>query len=98
MIKTKLEELPKSRVRLEVTIPEEEFAKYRQRAFLRLSAQTDIKGFRPGKAPKGLIEDKIGKDKIFQEALEILLPATFYEAIKKEKIRPVADPDIKIEK
>ncbi len=97
-MKTKIEKLPKSKVKLRIELSEDEFAKFRQRAFLRLSTQTDIKGFRPGKAPEDLIKNKIGKDKIFQEALEMCLPETYFAALKKEKITPVADPQVKIEK
>ena len=97
-MKTQLERLPNSRVKLKIELSEDEFAQYYQRVFLRLSSQTDVKGFRPGKAPEDLIRNKIGEDKIFQEALEMCLPATFFEAVKKEKLQPVADPDIKVEK
>ena len=85
-------------MKLRIELSEDKFAKFRQRAFLRLSTQTDVKGFRPGKAPEDLIKGKIGKDKIFQEALEMCLPETYFEALKKEKITPVVDPKIKIEK
>lgn len=97
-MKTKVEKLPKSQIKLKIELSEDEFSKFRQSAFLRLSSQADIKGFRPGKAPEDLQKDRIGKDKIFQEALEMCLPQTYFNALKENNITPVADPEIKIKK
>ena len=94
----KSEKLPNSQVKLQITLSTKEFAPFSEQAFLRLSDSTDLKGFRPGKAPQNLIRAKIGEDKIFQEALEICLPKTYFEAVKKEKLTPVSDPEIKIDK
>jgi len=86
-----------TKIKLTIEVSKKDWADFYQRAFLRLSSDVDIKGFRAGNAPKQLIEDRIGKDKIFQEALEMALPQTYLKALQKEKIKPVADPDIKIE-
>ena len=86
--------------KLRFSIPAEEVTQAVQRAFEAVRNEAVIPGFRKGKAPRPMIERKFGRT-IREEAFSRLLPEHYYEAIKKEGIRPIADPtfdDIKHEK
>jgi trigger factor len=95
---TKIEKLPKSKIKLTVTIPGKDVAPYYDKAIDKLGQSIEIKGFRPGKAPKNLLVERIGDSRIVTQALEYVLPETYSEAAKEKEISPVATPEIKIEK
>jgi trigger factor len=61
-----------------------------------MSKEAKIPGFRPGKAPKHIIEKNFGKAAIFQKALDDLLPKVYSDAIIKESIEPIGQPEINI--
>jgi trigger factor len=65
-------------------------------AYHRLVQQTDIPGFRKGKAPRAVLERYIGKDRLLEDALSKLLPQAYEKALKEEGLEPVANPDIEI--
>ncbi|MFA5197026.1 MAG: trigger factor [Patescibacteria group bacterium] len=62
----------------------------------RLSKNVKVAGFRPGKAPKHLIEREIGQERLNAEILDLIIPETYYEAITKENLNPVGPPEIKL--
>ncbi|MDD5692974.1 MAG: trigger factor [Patescibacteria group bacterium] len=62
----------------------------------RLSKNVKVAGFRPGKAPKHLIEKEIGQERLNAEILDLIIPETYYEAITKENLNPVGPPEIKL--
>lgn len=92
----KKEKLPNSRVKLTVSISPIAMGEYFASALERLAASLTLPGFRPGKIPLSLVEQKIGQEKINQEVLEIALPLTYQEAIKKEKLIPLEGPKVNI--
>mgnify|MGYP001016239347 CR=1 FL=1 len=61
-----------------------------------LAKSTKIAGFRPGKAPKELLERTIGQAKIEAEVLEKIIPESYYQAIVSEKINTVGPPKVKV--
>ncbi len=97
-MKHKLEKLPKSRVKIEVTLDSAEFQKYMDEAFKHLSSGVEIEGFRSGKAPRAILEKKIGRDRIFSHALEHAVPHSLAEVARIEKIQPVAEPKVAMKK
>ncbi|MFH1749639.1 MAG: trigger factor [bacterium] len=97
-MKHKIEKLPKSRVKIEITLVSDEFKKYMDEAFEHLSKGVEIEGFRAGKAPRAMLEKKIGKDRIFSHALEHAIPNSLAEVTSKEKIQPVAEPKVAMKK
>lgn len=97
-MESKIEELPKSKVKATIKLPYPEFKKYVDIAFKILSKDVDIKGFRSGKAPRRMLEEKIGKDRIFQEALEKAIPETLSKALAKEEYLALGTPKISMGK
>jgi len=98
-MKVKAEEkLTKSRIKLVIEINQKELEKFINQAYQEISQSLKIPGFRPGKAPKFLIEQEVGNEQIQQKILEIALPNTYYQAIKENKILPIGPPEIKLTK
>jgi trigger factor len=88
--------LPKSRIKLTVEVPAEETDKYFAKAYEKLAPSVEIKGFRPGQAPKLMVLESIGYGRYSQTALDIALPEVYYQAITEEKIIPVQPPAISV--
>ena len=97
-MKTTLEKLPKSKVKLTVEVPQEMIRIYFTRVYNKMAPLAEVKGFRPGKAPRHLTISAIGENKLTSEILNMALSETYGEAIKKEDILPIASPKINIKK
>lgn len=92
------EKLPKSQVKLTITVPVGELAPHLDAAAAKISQEVKIEGFRPGKAPRNLVETKVGAMAVLQEAVDAVVQATYPEAVAQEKLKDVGMPEIKIEK
>lgn len=84
----------KTKKKVTITISVEEMEEYLSEAANNLSKEMDIKGFRPGKAPREMIENSLGKEKFWQEASRIAVEKTYPEAIKKNNLFPISQPEI----
>ena len=78
---------------MRVEIPEERIANEVQNRLKSLSRTTKIQGFRPGKAPFKVVQQRYGKQ-VRQEVIGEVVQSTFYEAITQEKLRPAGHPHI----
>jgi len=96
-VKTKVEELPESRVRLEVEVPSEHVKHAVEHASSDLAASTKVPGFRKGKVPQKVLEARVGRDRIFSEAVESHIGGWFWNAAESASIRPVAEPKLDYE-
>lgn len=92
------EQLPKSQVKLTVSISVEELVPYLDRAAAKISKDLKIQGFRPGKAPRDMVEKKVGVMEVYKEALDEVVQKTLPQAVEKEALRIVGSPEISIEK
>lgn len=81
---------------LKVTIPSEEVKTLYQNLLQEQAKQANIKGFRQGKAPEELVENKIGKDKLDDLLLEKVIKKIYPEAVKKHDLRPIIPPKLKL--
>ena len=79
---------------LEVSATPEEVEKAFKTATQRIANQVSIPGFRKGKAPRQILENRIGKEAFVEEAFEVLVGRTYPEALKQDDINPVARPEI----
>ena len=96
-MKTKLESLPKSRVRLTITVPADIIAKHYEEATNRLIQHVEIKGFRKGKAPRLMAIEKVGNGAILNEMLELIIPDTYYKAVAEQQdLTPVSQPTVDV--
>lgn len=79
----------------EVTV--EEFDQALDQAFKKVSKDVQIPGFRKGKIPRGLFEKRFGVESLYQDAVDIVLPAAYTKAIDETGIFPIAQPEVDIE-
>lgn len=93
-----VEHLPKNTVKFTITVPLEELTPFLEDAALRISQETSIPGFRPGKADYEVVKQRVGEMKIYEEALEPLVRKTYVEALMGEKIESVGSPKIDVVK
>lgn len=98
MLEIKKETLPKSRIKLTVSVPPALMRGFFTSVYEKLSKNIEVKGFRPGKAPKNLTIMQIGEGRLNEEILNTALQETYGQALKQEKILPVAPPKINITK
>jgi trigger factor len=95
-MKTKVEELPESRVRLEVEVPEADVEHAFEHAASDLADSLRIPGFRQGKAPPQIVAARVGREALWQEALRSHLDGWFWSAAETSGIRPVASPEVEV--
>jgi trigger factor len=93
---TSVEPLEGNKVRLSVTVPSDEFEKAIDAAFRKLAHEVKIPGFRPGKAPRALLEARFGADVAREQALRDSLPEYYAQAVVSESIEPIARPEIDV--
>ncbi len=92
----KVDKIEKNRVSMEITVPAGEFQTAYDRAYKRISAQVNISGFRKGKAPKALVEARVGKEAIIEEAYEYVIPEAYKKALDESGIEPVDRPEVEV--
>jgi len=90
--------LDNSQIELTITVPPAEYQKHLEKAALRISEQTAIKGFRPGHVPFDIIKKEVGEMNVLQEALESIVQETFFKTIMEEKLDTIGMPNIAMEK
>jgi trigger factor len=90
---TQVEELPDNRVRLRVEVPQADLQHAVEHATSDLARSVKVPGFRKGKVPQQVLEARIGKERIFSEAVESHIGGWFLNAAATTRIRPVAAPE-----
>lgn len=95
-MKTEIEHLADNNVRLTITIPEDEFDASIDKAFKVLAKQVRLPGFRPGKAPRKILEKQIGYEAGRAQAINDSLPQYYVDAIEEVDLDPVDYPELKI--
>jgi len=93
-VKVSVETLPTSEAVLNVDFSWEELEKASDKAYRKLVQKVDIQGFRRGKAPRSLLERKLGKEYIYQEGLDDLMNQTYRDALKEHSLVPLTQPDL----
>jgi len=95
-MKVSTEPVENSQVALNIEMEPVEIDKYLDRAYNRLVKRVSVPGFRKGKVPRDILERHIGKDALFQEALEDLIPRAYKEALDEQKISPIDQPEFEL--
>ena len=93
---TSIEELEGNKVRLHVAIPAADFEQAIDAAFRKLAKEVKMPGFRPGKAPRRLLEARMGTEIARDQALRDSLPEYYAEAVVAEDVDVIAPPEIDI--
>jgi trigger factor len=97
-VKSTVEQLSPTRVRINVEVPFTELEPDFDRAFKQLAKQVRLPGFRPGKAPRKLLEARIGRGAVLEQVVNDALPGRYSEAVTSSDIRPLGQPEIEITK
>ena len=79
------ENLEKSQVKLTIEVGAEEFEKAVNKAYLQMRGKMNVPGFRPGKAPRKIIEGMYGAEVFYEEAVNIVLPDAYEAAVQEQK-------------
>jgi trigger factor len=88
---TKLEE---NKVRLDIEVTPDSVRQGVEAKIRELGQQVRVPGFRPGKAPRRVIENRLGRDYIYMEALQEQLPGWYSQAVVETDLRPIDQPEI----
>jgi trigger factor len=87
---------PKSSVVLEVEVPAEKLDRAVGEAVRALSKRTRVPGFRPGKAPRGVLEAVLGPGTVLDEAVDRLVQSSYRDALIEQAILPLTNADVEI--
>jgi len=82
---------------LDVEIEVEQVAVALDKAFKKVAAKANVPGFRKGKVPRNIFEARFGVESLYQDAIDILLPQAYTEAVEQTGIEPIDRPEVDVE-
>jgi trigger factor len=97
-LKSTVEQLSPTRVRINVEVPFDELKPSFDRAYRKLASQVRIPGFRPGKAPARVLESRLGRGVVLDEVVNEAIPAKYLEAVNGGEVRTLGRPEIEVTK
>ncbi|MEW5805458.1 MAG: trigger factor [Patescibacteria group bacterium] len=97
-MKSEFKNLPGSKISLKITLPQEEFKVFVDQALTELAAETELPGYRKGKAPKELVQQKLGEFAIYQKAAEKAIEKLYWQEVEKNNWEAITKPEIAITK
>ncbi len=83
-------------VTLNVEMEPEDEEPFINRSYRRLVGRVRIPGFRPGKAPRSILERHLGREALLQEALEFMVPETLDQVLKEENLQAFMEPELEV--
>lgn len=97
-MKSTAENLSPTRVRLSIEVPFAEIKPSLDAAYKKIGAQIRVPGFRPGKVPARIIDQRVGREAVLDEAVNEVVPRTYVEAAREHDVRALGQPDIEVTK
>ncbi|WP_165241643.1 trigger factor [Corynebacterium lizhenjunii] len=97
-MKTTVDKLSDTRVKLTVNVPFSELDKEIDQAYAAIAQQISIPGFRKGKAPRQLIDARVGRGPILEQVVNDMLPARYEQAVVENDIKAIGQPEVDITK
>ncbi|WP_018085826.1 trigger factor [Desulfurispora thermophila] len=95
-MKATAERIEKNTVVLEVEVEQSQFEQAVDRAYRKLVHKVSIPGFRKGKAPRVIFERFVGKEVLLNEAVELVVPDAYQQAVQDTGVEPVAPPELEV--
>ncbi|HEX7586429.1 MAG TPA: trigger factor, partial [Patescibacteria group bacterium] len=92
-----IKKLSKSRIEFKVSVPWAEWKKYLDQAAEEASKEIKIPGFRPGKAPRKMVAQKVGSTVLLNSAAEIAVQKSYIDYVTKEKLEVIGSPEIELQ-
>lgn len=90
------ENLPGSLIGVQIEVPSPEVDRAFDRVLTRLQQRVKIEGFRPGKAPRALVEARLGSGAVREEAIDLLVPEVVSQALREKSISAIDNPKVEI--
>ncbi|MDN8595854.1 trigger factor [Corynebacterium tuberculostearicum] len=97
-MKTTVDKLSDTRVKLTVNVPFAELDQEIDQAYAAIAQQVSIPGFRKGKAPRQLIDARFGRGPILEQVVNDMLPSRYEQAVKENDLKVIGQPDVDISK
>ena len=95
-MKTDLESLSPTRVKLTVELPFDELQPSFDKAYASIAKQVSVPGFRKGKVPARVIEQRFGRGAVLEEAINDAVPKAYEDALREKEIVPVGRPEVDV--
>jgi trigger factor len=95
-LKSTVEQLSPTRVRINVEVPFDELKPSFDRAYRKLAKQVRIPGFRPGKAPARVLESRLGRGVVLDEVVNEAIPAKYLEVVREGEVRALGQPEFAV--
>src|SRR4051812_17467333 len=96
-VKSAVETLNPTRVKLTVEVPFEELKPSLDAAYKKIAQQINIPGFRKGKVPAMVIDQRVGREAVIGEAVNEALPQLYFQALQENNIVPLSQPELEVE-
>jgi trigger factor len=96
-MKANWEKIEKNLGVLDVEVEAEQVAKALDKAFKKVVQKANVPGFRKGKVPRTIFEARFGIESLYQDAIDILLPEAYTNAVEETGIEPIDRPDVDVE-
>src|SRR5882762_3690572 len=97
-VKTDVEELSPTRVRLTIEVPFEELKPNLDRAYREVARQVRIPGFRPGRVPPRVIDARIGRGAVLEQAVNDAVPELYGKALEEHDVFALGQPEVEVTK
>ena len=95
-MKSTVENLSDTRVKLTVEIPFEDLQDSIQQAYKRIASQVNVPGFRRGKVPTRIIDQRFGRGVVLEEVVNAEVPKAYDEAVRSNELRPLGQPEVEV--
>jgi trigger factor len=95
-VKSSVEKLGPTQVKLTVEVPFEELTPAIDAAYRKIGRQVKVQGFRPGKVPARILDQRVGRGHVLEEALNDALPQLYSDAVQEAELRAVGRPEVEI--
>jgi len=95
-LSVKTEPLPKSQVGITIEVPADMVDATYEKVLNRLASRSKLEGFRPGRAPRALVEARIGPAALREEVVEAIVPEVIRQALQEKSIDPIDNPDVEV--
>jgi trigger factor len=95
-VKSTVENVGPTRVKLAVEVPFDELKPSLDAAYKAIAKQVRIPGFRPGKAPARIIDQRVGRAAVLEQAVNDALPRVYSEAVRESGVRALGQPEIEV--
>lgn len=95
-MKSAVETLSPTRVKLTVEVPFEELRPMLDQAYATIASQIQVPGFRRGKVPSRIIDQRVGRGAVVQEAVNDALPKFFADAVEEQDVRAIGQPEVDV--